>query len=139
MYPHFIEVHDPKGQPALFNIDHIVCLCNGQINASNQDDDTGWVVAESYTELKELIRSAGCAIRKADPRLDDRVPLGMEELCSLEMVGQPVWNSNTREWMLVIDSDHMHNTIDLIDNCGKIVQYGPHEVKKFPLYRMKNA
>jgi hypothetical protein len=136
MYPHFIEV-TYREIPFLVNIDRIEAVYDGKIVIGGSDAES-YYVNESYTELKELIRSAGCAIRKADPRLDDRMPLGMEDLCRLEMVGQPVWNSNAREWMLVIDSALDNRSwVDLIDASGKPIRYGPHEVVKFPLYRMK--
>ena len=143
MYPHFIEVHD-KEDDILVSV-NVDCIANffpkgdGDGAIINCRDCGGQVTIETYEELKDLIRNAGCAIQKADPRLDGTIPLTMDDLCKLEMIGEPVWNSNTRNWMLVIDSDTMHKTVDLVDNCGKIVRFDPHDVSKFPLYRMKQT
>lgn len=142
MYPHFIEVHD-KEDDILVSV-NVDCIANffpkgdGDGAIINCRDCGGQVTIESYEELKDLIRSSGCAIQKADPRLDGTIPLTMEDLCKLEMIGEPVWNSNTREWMLVIDSALDNRSwVDLIDASGKPIRYDPHDVQKFPLYRMK--
>ena len=99
MYPKFIEVHDKKGILVSINIDHIVAFADNFILLSNKDPK-GLSIAtrETYDELKQLIWDAGCHIAKKDPRIDDR-PLTMEDL--KEMIGEPVWNSNSRKWGLV--------------------------------------
>lgn len=137
MYPHFIEV--TSYCKMMINIDSIMSIIpcvEGTKIYTIDGTDGSYLVSEKYEELKDLIRSSGCAIQKADPRLDGTIPLTMDDLCRLEMIGEPVWNSNTRHWMLVIDSDTMHKTVDLVDNCGKIIRFEPHDVVKYPLYRM---
>lgn len=140
MYPHFIEVHGKhNGNKICVNIDSIKSFYywerDGAIRIDMMDCDD-WLVEESYDDLKELLRTAGCAIQKQDPRLDTTVPLSMDDLMRLDMIGQPVWNSNTRRWMLVVDNDTMHGTVDFVDDCGKAVRFGPHDITKYPLYRM---
>ena len=139
MYPHFIEVHDKEtGSPVLINIDAITYVYRDIVHITTQRSFTGdlWT-RETYEDLKELLRTAGVAIQKQDPRLDTTVPLSWDDLMRLDMIGQPVWNSNTRRWMLVVDNDVMHGTVDFVDDCGKAVRFEPHDVQKFPLYRMK--
>ena len=142
MYPRFIELHaSDNGEKVLYNIDHIVKTYEplGQrCTPIYTDDGYDWSVRETYDEVKELLRSAGTAIQKADPRIDTSKCLSMDELCEPMMIGTPVWNSNTRAWMLVVDSALDNRSwVDLCDHCGKIVRYEPTDVKKFPLYRMR--
>ena len=136
MYPRFIEVH-LVGEKALINVDKI-CVINNE-NVIHCGKDGTFCSDESYDELKEMLRSAGTAIQKADPRIDTSVPLTIEDLCKLDMVGEPIWNSNTLQWMLVIDSSlgDVNAWVDLCDHCGQILRFGPHEVTCFPLYRMR--
>ena len=70
---------------------------------------------------------------------DETVICSIEDLCETMMIGEPVWNSNTRAWMLVVDSSlgDVKGWVDLVDHCGKIVRFEPHDVQKFPLYRMR--
>ena len=139
MYPHFIEVHNLEtGNPMLINIENITRICGDQIYIVTQHSmgDCVWS-RESYDDLKSLIRSAGCAIQKQDPRLDTTSPISWDELLELRMIGQPVWNSNTREWMLVIDNAGIDRAwVDLVDISGKIVRFDPHDITKYPLYKM---
>ena len=144
MYPRFIEVHDiESGSLILLNVD---CIANSfpmtykghEGTAINCRDCGGQVTKETYDEVKELLRSAGTAIQKGDPRIDTSIPLSMNDLCEPMMIGTPVYNSNTRAWMLVVDSALDNRSwVDLVDHCGKIVRYTPQDVVKFPLYRMK--
>ena len=139
MYPHFIEIHH-KGRPITINIDTITHIWEQNVTTRVINLVTGYCDAdESYDDIKNMIRSAGCAIQKQDPRLDTSVPLSMDELCVLSMVGQPVWNSNRLEWMLVADSElgDVNRWVDLVDACGKIHRLEPHDVQSTPLYRMK--
>jgi len=140
MYPHFIEVHDKEtGNPVLINIDAITYLYADNVHITTQRSFTGdlWT-RETYDEVKELIRSAGCAIQKQDPRMDTTSPISWDELLELRMIGQPVWNSNTREWMLVIDSAGIDRAwVDLVNISGKVIRFEPHDVTKYPLYRMR--
>lgn len=139
MYPHFIEV--TSYCKMMINIDSIMSIIpcvEGTKIYTIDGTDGSYLVSEKYAELKDLIRNAGCAIQKADPRLDGTIPLTMDDLCKLEMVGEPVWNSNTRHWMLIVDSANDNRSwVDLVDNCGKIIRFDPHDVSKFPLYRLR--
>lgn len=145
MYPHFIEVHDVStGSEQLVHIDTIegifVEMVAPEVFATHIDlvDGDCYQVTESYDDLKQLIRDCGCAITKADPRLDMSIPLSMDDLCKPKMIGEPVFNSNTRAWMLVADSALDNSSwVDLVDHAGKIVRFGPHDVVKYPLYRMR--
>lgn len=133
MYPHFIEVHY-DGDPYLVNVNQITWFDTGIIQTENRE----LYCNESYDDLKQLIRDCGCAITKADPRLDMSIPLSMDELCKPMMIGEPVFNSNTRAWMLIADSALDNSSwVDLVDHAGKIVRFGPHDVVKYPLYRMR--
>lgn len=133
MYPHFIEVHY-DGDPYLVNVDRITWLDTGIIMTEKRE----LYCDESYDDIKTLIRDCGCAITKADPRLDMSIPLSMGELVKPMMIGEPVFNSNTRAWMLVADSALDNSSwVDLVDHAGKIVRFGPHDVVKYPLYRMR--
>lgn len=137
MYPHFIELTTEDNLKMGVNIDNIVYFGDKIIWTS---DANGFPVQESYDDIKDLIRSSGCAITKADPRLDMSIPLSMDELCKPMMIGEPVFNSNTRAWMLVADSALDNSSwVDLVDHAGKIVRFGPHDVVKYPLYRMRRA
>lgn len=135
MYPHFIQVHDVAGHEGLLNVDHIVSFCENQITLSNMKDQKALCVTETFDELKELIRSAGCHIEKADPRLNTKQPLTMNEL--RQMVGEPVWNSNTRSWGLVCD--YYDETVAIKPPRGASYDYDADDLVKFPLYRMKEG
>ena len=136
MYPHFVEIHSNKDPQMEFmlNVDHINYFY------VNEDGVTKIMlsglryeeISETYDELKELIRSAGCHIEKGDPRLDQTKPLTMADL--KHMIGEPVWNSNTRCWMLV--SEDRGDTVYLIFNNGNGYDFHENALIKYPLYRM---
>ena len=159
-YPRFIEVHTPengngdyaqKNSRTCINVDSICmfypdpteeqgCLMSfiGSDGGSYQD------VSESYEELKALISNAGASINKGDPRLDQTKPLTIDEL--KDMVGQPVWDSNTDTWLLVYEGDWTY-TPDPDRVCVRVVnRYGCNKIwlseKDLiakPLYRMKRC
>lgn len=135
MYPHFIEVTCELGddehrtiEKRLVNVDNIVVVSDNIIDCGK---DGTWYAEETYDELKELIRSAGCHIEKGDPRLDQTKPLTMNDL--KHMIGEPVWNSNTRCWMLV--SEDRGDTVYLIFNNGNGYDFHENALIKYPLYR----
>ena len=137
MYPHFIEVTCELGddehrtiEKRLINVDSIVVVSDNVIDCGK---DGSWYSNETYDELKELIRSAGCHIEKGDPRLDQTKPLTMNDL--KHMIGEPVWNCNTRCWMLV--SEDRGDTVYLIFNNGNGYDFHENALIKYPLYRMK--
>lgn len=64
-------------------------------------------------------------------------PAKWDDLCRLEMIGEPVWNSNTRRWMLLIDQANDNNWIELINHAGGHEKWIEHDLRKQPLYRIK--
>ena len=147
MYPHFIEVHDiRKPEDAMLinikAIKHIYFEPETNSGAISLVDKVFVPTKESYDELKELIRSVGCHIEKGDPRIDQSRPLTMTDL--KDMVGQPVWDSNTDTWLLVYEGDWTY-TPDPDRVCVRVVnRYGCNKIwlseKDLiakPLYRMK--
>ena len=136
MYTKFIEVHDKDTDMLLsFNADKITVFCDQGIDT----DRGGFEVAESYEEIQKLIEDCGCLIHRKDPRLDLAHPLTWSDLCKLEMIGEPVWNSNTLRWMLIIDNASDGTWIELINHAGGHEKWIEHDAKKFPLYRMKRS
>lgn len=136
MYPHLIEVHDCR-DGGLITL-HIAAISSFytyegkvHINMISNDD---WMVSETYDEIKALIHDAGCIIAKKDPRLDDS-PLTMDDLKG--MIGEPVWNSNSRKWMLVTDCDYNGSGCAVFEGLGQFETFYPDTLMKFPLYRMK--
>ena len=132
MTPHFIEVHD-GAEPMSVNIEQIEWFADETLQTTHCEIRT----IESYDDIKDLIRSAGCQITKADPRLDTAHPIPWEDLVKLEMIGQPVWNSNSRRWMLVIDSGSFRDWIVLLNDAGGQEKWIEHDVQARPLYRMR--
>lgn len=133
IYPHFIEVTTEDDLKMGVNIDNIVYYGDKIIWTS---DANGFPVQESYDEIEQLLIDAGINITKADPRLDTTHPLTWKELTSVDMIGQPVWNSYTRKWMLVIDSDNLKAWVDLANHSGGTERWIEHDAQKYPLYRM---
>lgn len=129
MYPKFIEVHE-GGDPFSVNVDRIVWIYNGTIKT----EENIFNVDESYEMVKQLISDAGCLIHKADPRLDNK-PLTIEQLG--HMIGEPVWNSNTRLWYLVRKADKEKNYVELCWSNGYKATMTAADLIKYPLYRMK--
>ena len=136
MYPHFITVHDNEnGEPFLVNIDHIVSIGKEGMILTGVPTDIALATVESFDELKQLVADAGCHIEKADPRLNTKQPLTMDEL--RQMVGEPVWNSNIRSWGLVCD--YYDETVAIKPPRGASYDYDADDLVKFPLYRMKEG
>lgn len=135
MYPHFIEVHAKKDEAIMsINIDNIVGFGETGENSTIITSDNGrWVIRESYDELKQLITKSGASIQMGDPRLDTSHPLTMKEL--KRMIGEPIWNSNARCWMLV--GEDRGQAVMLTYNAGNVIDYTEDDLIKYPLYRMK--
>lgn len=135
MYPKFIELHDiDNGSPFSINIDHLVEFFGDEEYALVRLTNEKWHCRETYDEVKALITDAGCLIKKADPRLDMTHPLTMDDL--REMIGQPVWNSNSNEWMLVVYvEDDLF--VQLRWKSGNSSEYYEDDLIKYPFYRMK--
>ena len=127
----FIEVHDKDTDIKLsFNVDKITVFSDQTIDTERE----GFEVAESYEEIKQLIHDVGVLIHKADPRLNLTKPLTMDDL--REMIGEPVWNSNTLKWELVWYYGDAREIIFTRD-CGADYEYDADDLIKTPLYRMK--
>lgn len=69
--------------------------------------------------------------------IPDDKPLDWDDLCRIEMIGEPVWNGKTRRWMLLIDSGSGNDWILLVNHEGGQEQWLEHDVKKTPLYGVK--
>ncbi|MBP5782304.1 MAG: hypothetical protein J6W04_02065 [Bacteroidales bacterium] len=92
-------------------------------------------VKESYEELQAMIAETGCIRAKApDPRLDTRV-LTMEDMTKVSMIGEPVWNSSTKKWMLLIDSANDGTWVELINNAGGHEKMNAHDIQNNRFYR----
>jgi len=131
MMSKFIELHDGL-QPISINVDSIEWFAEETISMHNSETK----VIESYDEIKQLIKDAGVLIHKADPRLDVTHPLTMADL--KEMIGEPVWNSNSLKWMIMqafVDSDHP--AIWLVKPDSQLYAMTAEDLTKYPLYRMK--
>lgn len=132
----FIELHDNETKsPISINVNNIADFhvdYDGQTAVDVGRD--AYLVAEAYEEIKQLIHDVGVLIHKADPRLDMTKPLTMDDL--REMIGEPVWNSNTLKWELVWYFGDARKIIFTRD-CGADYEYDADDLIKFPLYRMK--
>ena len=136
MYPHFVEVHDEDNSLITFSIDHIIWFNQDSVLMVDYDDGGfGFNVKESYSELKDLILNAGCAIVKADPRLDTSKPLTMEDLKG--MIGEPVWNSNLMKWALI--KEVREDFVTLVYQLADWVIAEDDYLAKYPLYRMRQG
>lgn len=134
MYPKFIELHDKdSGNRFIANVDNIVTVGETGTILALPSDVMKLETVESYKEIKTLITDSGCLIKKADPRLDTEHPLTMDDLRT--MVGEPVWNSNSRKWGLV--KEVREDDVTLVYQAADWVIVGPEGLNKYPLYRMK--
>lgn len=133
MTPHYIELHDRvTGCRVSFNINQISDFADCIVETGKDS----FKVKESYEQIRELIEHCGSMIARPDPRIDTK-PLTWEQLTLVKMIGQPVWNSNTREWMLVIDSDGLNYWVELVNHAGGHEKWVEHDLQAKPLYRMK--
>ena len=135
--PHMIEVHDLEEEQSeiCINIDNII---NYHVDSSGSTiievtDGSYYSVKETYEEIKQLMKDAGCSITKPDPRLDHTHPLTINDL--KDMVDEPVWNSNLSVWMLVYSCNEKE--VGLALSTGFAGHYNAEELVKYPLYRMK--
>lgn len=140
MYPKFIEVHAAgDGIAVAVNVENVIGFSGDGKGGGcfRMTDESMWQTKESYDELKALITDCGCLIRKADPRLDTEHPLTMDDL--MTMVGEPVWNSNNGQWMLVNRIDDVAGTdfAILTESSGIGYDFDEAMLKAKPLYRMK--
>ena len=140
----FIELHDTTISELLsVNVENI-CYINAYVDpdgmvttAVGTNDGSLHVVSESYDDVKQMIKDSGIHIQKADPRLDTSHPLTMEDL--REMVGEPVWNSNTGEWWLIhwYSEYPTYDEIKVYNNEGVQECWDRNDLSRRPLYRMK--
>lgn len=137
MMSKFIEVHGKSNStPISVNVENIVAFETGDIALRT----VGILkIAESYDEVKALIKDAGVLIHKADPRLDTTTPLTMEDLKYME--GEPVWNSNSLKWMIVnrfVDAEKdLAPIVWFVRDDGQFTNMVADDLIKFPLYRMR--
>ena len=134
MYPHMIEVHDEDGSLITINIDSIEWFNKDQVIMLHCQ---GINVCESYDELKQLIRDAGCHIAKKDPRLDDK-PMEWDDFPGQE--GEIFWNSNTRDWYKydrIIELKDGTKWLGFLGFDGIMYEVYPEDLKAKPMYRMK--
>ena len=61
--------------------------------------------------------------------------LTWDELCRIDMIGEPVWNGGTSRWMLLIDSGSDNTWIDLVNHAGGRERWIEHDLRLAPLYR----
>lgn len=87
-----------------------------------------WI--EQYKDARNKHQQAVIELKRNDP-------LTWDELCRLDMIGEPVWNSNSLRWMLLIDNASDGTWIELITHSGKHEKWIEHDAIKRPLYRMK--
>ena len=138
MYPHFIEVtrsFEDESWKCLVNIGHIVFVEDHTIMPTNEDENGHSIlwVEERYDQLKKLIESSGALINIGDPRIDTKTPLKMSDI--KDLIGEPVWNSNSNLWGIVINA--FDDDFTIVTSKGQIY-FDEEDLKKFPLYRMKS-
>ena len=137
----FIELHDrDDGEPMLVNTDHIMKVFKDEVGIPTVEFPADYIeTKESYEEIEKLIKGAGVCIDKGDPRLDTKSPLTMEDL--KHMVGEPVWNSNTRDWWLIhwYHEYPTYKEIIVYNNKGVQESWDRNDLIKTPLYRMKHG
>ena len=139
MMSKFIELHDNETKsPISINVNNIADYhvdYDGQTAVDVGRD--AYLVAESYDEIKNLIKDAGVLIHKSDPRLDTTTPLTLEDLKN--MIGEPVWNSNNNQWLIMAHYlDTKENPIaGLYNKNGYLVEFTADDLIRTPLYRMK--
>ena len=146
-YPHFIQVTNGVLE-ALVNIDQIKFVCphpaflaNAEIHFADRTDQP-MITEESYEDVEKLIRDSGSSITRPDPRIDTQHRLTMQDL--QEMIGEPVWNSNTNTWLLVYDGDWGYGPdpdrvcVRVVNRYGcKDIWLSEEDLIAKPLYRMK--
>ena len=137
----FIELHAKDDKALLsINIENIVGFgVDDGAAVIRTIDKGGWFVAESYDEIKQLIHDVGVLIHKPDPRLNLTKPLTMDDL--REMIGEPVWNSNTLKWMLIhrfVDAEgDLAPIVWFVRDDGQFTNMVADDLIKYPLYRMR--
>lgn len=137
----WVEGHAQKNGASVFiSVPHITVVTPLEKFVRIYTDDGDYTdISDDYEEVKEaIIKMSDVAdiITEADLRPDTTDPLTWKELTSVDMIGQPVWNSNTLKWMLVIDSDNLKAWVDLANHSGGTERWIEHDAQKYPLYRM---
>lgn len=99
----------------------------GNPQCVGQDKDDALQYLKWYKELAD--DSEAFAEWKENP------PLTWDDLCKLHMIGEPVWNSHTRMWMLIIDSASDGTWVDLVNHAGGKEHWMWYDLRKNPLYR----
>ena len=134
MYPRFLELHMDDKKISV-NVDHLVTFADKEVVLSVFKENSAVYVDESYSDIAQLIHDTGCQIQKADPRLDTTTPLTLEDLRS--MISEPVWNANTRKWLLVEHVDEGHAKCKAVNDAYLYYNYTAEDLVAKPLYRMR--
>lgn len=141
-------------------LDEVIDYCEGKQNcgewvgiadalhylkAFRDAKDTLEAEKDRYSEAVRNCEQAENKFRKMEDELNDirrehieqmkNDPLTWDDLCRLEMIGEPVWNSNTLRWMLIIDNASDGTWIDLVNHAGGHEKWIEHDLRKNPLYR----
>lgn len=99
----------------------------------NEDFWNNYTDALHYLETWKLIVESERKAHKAD--VPANPPLTWDELCRIDMIGEPVWNLATRRWMLLIDSANDNTLIELVNHAGGREHWIEHDLRLAPLYR----
>jgi len=136
-YSHFIEVHS-SGDRLTLNVANISSyyVYNNMVHVimvSSED----WIINESYDELRQLIFDAGCIVKKADPRLDDK-QMEWDDFAGQE--GEIFYDSNACDWrkfIRVVELDNGTTWLEFKNFDGIFQSVYPDDLKAKPMYRMK--
>ena len=139
----FIELHARYSKsPVIINTEQI-CYAKAMHDSDGEYTElfiSGNVreasVMEKYDEVNALIAVAGYFNDKADPRLDGHM-LTMDDMTKPSMIGEPVWCSVQRRWMLLIDNAADRSWVELINDAGGHEKMIAHDVQRNAFYRMK--
>ena len=104
------------------------------IRNDTEIDSMEWLINTVHA-YEKLCRISGYQGLTDDCGKEPEEPLTWDELCRLEMIGEPVWNSRTTRWMLIIDSANDGTWVDLINHAGGKEHWTEHDLRKNPLYR----
>lgn len=97
-------------------------------------DSMQWLINTVHA-YEKLCRISGYVGLADNCGKESEEPLSWDDVCRLEMIGKPVWNSNTLNWMLIIDSANDGTWIDLINHAGGHEKWIEHDLRRNPLYR----
>ena len=85
-----------------------------------------WI--KRYKDARDKHQQAVIELKRNDP-------LTWDELCRIDMIGEPVWNWGSRRWMLLIDSANDNTWIELVNHAGGREHWIEHDLRLALLYR----